>query len=97
MELQAGSIDLMIGLNPQDIQTAEDDENLQIIRRPSMNVSYMALNTDKEGPMSEKLVRQAINLAIDKEELLKLYEGIGKPAKNPIPPSLRSEERRVGK
>ena len=88
MELQAGSIDLMMGLNPQDIQTAEDDENLQIIRRPSMNVSYMALNTDKEGPMSEKLVRQAINLAIDKEELLKLYEGIGKPAKNPIPPSL---------
>ncbi|HLR40184.1 MAG TPA: ABC transporter substrate-binding protein [Virgibacillus sp.] len=88
MELQAGSIDLMMGLNPQDIQTAEDDEDLQIIRRPSMNVSYMALNTDKEGPMSEKLVRQAINLAIDKEELLKLYEGIGKPAKNPIPPSL---------
>ncbi|WP_164668144.1 ABC transporter substrate-binding protein [Virgibacillus doumboii] len=88
LELQAGSIDLMTGLNPQDIQIAEDDKNLQIIRRPSMNVSYMAMNTSKEGPMSEKLVRQAINLAIDKEELLKLYEGIGKPAKNPIPPSL---------
>lgn len=88
MELQAGSIDLMMGLNPQDIQTAEDDENLQIIRRPSMNVAYMALNTDKEGPMSEKKVRQAINLAIDKDQLITLYEGIGKAAKNPIPPSL---------
>ena len=88
MELQAGSIDLMNGLNPQDIQTAESDEDLQIIRRPSMNVAYMALNTDKEGPMSEKLVRQAINLAIDKEQLITLYEGIGKAAVNPIPPSL---------
>ncbi|GGB54041.1 ABC transporter substrate-binding protein [Virgibacillus dakarensis] len=88
MELQSGSIDMMTGLNPQDIQTAEDDENLQIIRRPSMNVSYLAMNTEKEGPMSEKLVRQAINLAIDKEKLITLYEGIGKPAKNPLPPSL---------
>ncbi|MFD1038828.1 ABC transporter substrate-binding protein [Virgibacillus byunsanensis] len=88
MELQAGSIDFMMGLNPQDIQTAEDDENLQIVRRPSMNVGYMAMNTSKEGPMSEQLVRQAINLAIDKDALVSLYEGIGKAAKNPIPPSL---------
>ncbi|MGY0693574.1 ABC transporter substrate-binding protein [Virgibacillus sp. FSP13] len=88
MELQSGSIDMMTGLNPQDIQTTEDDENLQIIRRPSMNVSYMAMNTEKEGPMTEKLVRQAINLAIDKEKLITLYEGIGKAAKNPLPPSL---------
>lgn len=88
LELQAGSIDMMTGLNPQDISTAEDDEGLQIIRRPSMNVSYMAMNTSKEGPMSDKKVRQAVNLAIDKEKLISLYEGIGKAAKNPIPPSL---------
>lgn len=88
MELQSGSIDMMTGLNPQDIQTTEADENLQIIERPSMNVSYMAMNTDKEGPLAEKAVRQAINLAIDKEKLVSLYEGIGKPAKNPLPPSL---------
>ncbi|MDY0394012.1 ABC transporter substrate-binding protein [Virgibacillus halophilus] len=54
MELQAGTIDLMNGLNPQDIQTVEGDDNLQIIRRPSMNVAYMAMNTDKDGPMAEK-------------------------------------------
>ncbi|WP_232225561.1 ABC transporter substrate-binding protein [Oceanobacillus manasiensis] len=88
MELQSGSIDMMTGLNPQDIQTIDADENLQIIERPSMNVSYMAMNTDKEGPLAEKEVRQAINLAIDKEKLVSLYEGIGKPAKNPLPPSL---------
>lgn len=88
LELQAGSIDMMTGLNPQDIETTENDENLQVIRRPSMNVSYMAMNTEKEGPMASKEVRQAINWAIDKEKLLTLYEGIGKAAKNPLPPSL---------
>ncbi|MFD1173743.1 ABC transporter substrate-binding protein [Oceanobacillus picturae] len=88
MELQSGSIDMMTGLNPQDIQTIDADESLQIIERPSMNISYMAMNTDKEGPLAEKAVRQAINLAIDKEKLVSLYEGIGKPAKNPLPPSL---------
>src|SRR5699024_6493049 len=61
MELQSGSIDAMTGLNPQDIQTVEDDDALQVIRRPSMNVSYMAMNTDNDGPLAEKEVRQAIN------------------------------------
>src|SRR5699024_11300644 len=69
-------------------QTVEDDDALQVIRRPSMNVSYMAMNTDNDGPLAEKEVRQAINWAIDKEELLTLYEGIGEAAKNAIPPSL---------
>src|SRR5699024_7199315 len=36
MELQSGSIDIMMGLNPQDIETAEESDDLQIIRRPSM-------------------------------------------------------------
>lgn len=88
MELQAGTIDLMADLNPQDIGTAEGDDSLQVIRRPSMNVAYLAMNTAKEGPLADKLVRQAINLAVNKEELVSLYEGIGEAAKNPIPPSL---------
>lgn len=87
-ELQAGRLDIMDGLNPKDIPTVQADANLQVIFRPSMNVAYMALNTGKNGPLSDKRVRQAINLAIDKEQLISMYEGIGKPAKNPIPPSL---------
>ncbi|WP_237458409.1 ABC transporter substrate-binding protein [Pontibacillus yanchengensis] len=88
MELQSGSIDMMKGLNPQDLGTAEDNQDLQILRRPSMNVGYMAMNTDKEGPMSNEKVRKAINLAIDKKNLIKLFEGLGKNAKNPLPPSI---------
>ncbi|MFC0525378.1 ABC transporter substrate-binding protein [Pontibacillus salicampi] len=88
MELQSGSIDMMKGMNPQDLTKAEDNQDLQIFRRPSMNVGYMAMNTDKEGPLADKKVRQAINLAINKEDLIKLFEGLGKEAKNPMPPSL---------
>jgi len=88
MELQSGSIDLMLGLNPQDLEPAENADGVQVFRRPSMNVGYMAMNTDKEGPLADKKVRQAINLAVDKKELIKLFEGLGKSAKNPMPPSL---------
>ncbi|KGX83619.1 ABC transporter substrate-binding protein [Pontibacillus marinus] len=88
MELQSGSIDLMLGLNPQDLEPAENADGLQVFRRPSMNVGYMAMNTDKEGPLADRKVRQAINLAVDKKELIKLFEGLGKSAKNPMPPSL---------
>ncbi|GGE29042.1 ABC transporter substrate-binding protein [Pullulanibacillus camelliae] len=88
MELQAGTIDVMDGLNPEDMQKVTDDSNLKIVSRPSMNVAYMAMNTSKKGPMSNKKVRQAINMAIDKKKLMSLYQGIGKEAKNPMPPSL---------
>ncbi|MCD5324292.1 ABC transporter substrate-binding protein [Pontibacillus sp. HN14] len=88
LELQSGSIDMMKGMNPQDISGAEDNEDLQVFRRPSMNVGYMAMNTDQDGPMADPKVRKAINLGVNKEELLTLFEGLGKPAKNPMPPSL---------
>ncbi|GGH85600.1 peptide/nickel transport system substrate-binding protein [Pullulanibacillus pueri] len=88
MELQAGTINMMDGMNPEDMQKVKDDNNLQIVNRPSMNVGYMAMNTSKKGPMANTKVRQAINMAIDKKKLMTLYQGIGQEAKNPMPPSL---------
>ena len=48
LELQAGSIDLMEFLNPDDIPTVKNDPNLQLILRPSMNVGYLWWNVEKE-------------------------------------------------
>lgn len=88
MELQAGTIDIMIGLSPQDVQIVKDDQNLQLLLRPSMNVGYLAMNMMKE-PFDNPLVRKAINHAVDKKALIDaFYAGLAKPAKNPLPPSL---------
>ena len=88
MELQSGTIDGMIGLNPDDVETIKNDANLQLLMRPSMNVGYLAMNTEKDF-LKEQKIRQAINHAVNKQALIDaFYAGLAKPAKNPMPPSL---------
>ncbi|GAW91597.1 ABC transporter substrate-binding protein [Calderihabitans maritimus] len=88
MELEAGTIDAMIGVNPDDAARIKENPDLQLLLRPSMNVGYLAMNTEKT-PFDNVLVRRAINHAINKEALIEaFYAGFAKPAKNPMPPSL---------
>jgi peptide/nickel transport system substrate-binding protein len=88
LELQAGSIDLMEFLSPDDLPTVKNDPNLQLILRPSMNVGYLWWNVEKE-PFGKLEVRRAIGHAINKRAIVdKLFGGIGIPAKNMLPPSL---------
>jgi peptide/nickel transport system substrate-binding protein len=88
LELQSGSIDMMIGVSPDDAQIVEDDPNLDLYLRPSMNVGYLALNMDKK-PFDDVRVRQAFNHAVNKEAIINaFYGGLAEPAKNPLPPSL---------
>ncbi|MGM7683162.1 ABC transporter substrate-binding protein [Cytobacillus sp. Hm23] len=86
--LQSGEIDLMDGINPSDVDLAASNGDLQVFERPSMNVGYLGL-TSTRGPLQEKLVRQALNHAVDKEALITaFYAGQAEPAKNPMPPSI---------
>jgi peptide/nickel transport system substrate-binding protein len=88
LELQAGSIDLMEFLHPDDIPTVKNDPNLQLLLRPSMNVGYLWWNVEKE-PFGKLEVRRAIAHAVNKRAIVeKLFGGIGVPAKNMLPPSL---------
>ncbi|HEX9868016.1 MAG TPA: ABC transporter substrate-binding protein [Candidatus Tectomicrobia bacterium] len=88
LELQAGSIDFMEFLNPDDIPTVKSDPNLQLLLRPSMNVGYLWWNVEKE-PFGKLEVRRAIAHAINKRAIVeKLFGGIGIPAINMLPPSL---------
>jgi len=86
--LQSGDIDIIDGVNPDDVTLAKQNEALQIWLRPSMNVGYLAFNTQKE-PFDNVKVRQALNMAVDKQGLIDaFYNGLAEPAKNPLPPSL---------
>lgn len=86
--LANGEIDVMDGLNNSDEATVLANDQLQIIERPSMNVGYLGLTTTRK-PFDNKLVRQAINHAIDKQTIIDaFYGGKALPAKNPMPPSI---------
>ena len=76
--------------NPDDLQQIEDDDTLELLSQPGMNIGYLAMNMDKP-PLDNQKVRLAINHAIDKTTIIEhLYQGLGFPAKNPIPPTLWS-------
>ncbi|UFJ38869.1 ABC transporter substrate-binding protein [Brevibacillus humidisoli] len=86
--LQAGEIDLMEGLNPDDLTIVENNPDLQKFTRPSFNVGYVGFNLKKK-PFDNKLVRQALNHAVNKEALIQaFYAGQAIPAVNPMPPVL---------
>lgn len=86
--LTAGEIDLADGINPSDGEQIEGDADLQLFERPSMNVGYLGLTVTRE-PFDKKEVRQAMNHAINKEEIIDaFFEGRADEAINPIPESI---------
>ena len=90
IKLQEGSLHAMEFPNPDDFQQIRDDERLELLMQPGMNIGYLAMNMEKP-PFDTLKVRRAINHAINKAAIVEhLYQGMGIPAKNPIPPTLWS-------
>ena len=90
LELQTGAIHGLDNLSPELISEIRQNPALKLLAQPGMNVGYLAMNMDKP-PFDNRLVRLAINHAIDKQSLAdNLYQGMAIPAKNPIPPTLWS-------
>lgn len=90
--LQTGEIDVLDGMNAGDTNIVEETEGLELQKRPSFNIGYMAFNMEKE-PFDDPLVRKAINMAINKEEIVDaFYNGLADTATSPLPPSLWSHD-----
>lgn len=88
LELRQGTIHGLDALSPEYLDAIRADPNLQLLTQPGMNVGYLAMNMDKP-PFDNRLVRLAVNHAIDKQSLVdNFYGGLAVPAKNPIPPML---------
>lgn len=88
LALKKGEADIIDFPSPQDIQNIKDDASLKIVKQAGLNVGYLAMNTSKK-PFNNVLVRQAINYAINKADIMKaVYGDLGQPAKNPLPPTM---------
>lgn len=94
-KLRAGECHHMVYPNPADVQAMQDDPNINVLSQPGLNVGYLAFNTQK-APFDNDLVRQALNIATNKEAILEaVYQGAGQVAKNPIPPTMWSYNENV--
>ncbi|HEX7587042.1 MAG TPA: ABC transporter substrate-binding protein, partial [Anaerolineae bacterium] len=85
---KAGDCSGMQFVNTDDLVDAAKQTNLQILKRPSLNVGYLAFNQNVK-PFDKIEVRQAIAYAINKQALVDaLFAGLGVPATQFVPPSM---------
>jgi peptide/nickel transport system substrate-binding protein len=95
-EMMAGGIDIMVEVPPDNLTDFRSDANLQVVEQPGPHVWFVILNT-KEGPFADKRVRQAANLAVNKETLVNdVLQGTATVAAGPIPPAFNWVESSVG-
>lgn len=88
LELQAGTVDGVDNLSPDDIAAARADPNVEVFLRPPFNVGYLGINRAHE-PFDDLRVRQAIAMAIDKAELVQaLYPPTAEVATQFSPPGV---------
>lgn len=84
ISLQNGEVDFIPALTVNDIGTIENDENLALYQAPSYTIHYVCFNKNN-APWNIKEVRQAINYAINKQDLLDgALNGIGTIANSPL-------------
>ena len=70
-KLKTGECHVMAFPKPADLDADEEGpEHQRCCRRKGLNVGYIAFNVEKK-PFDNKLVRQALNMAINKEAILK--------------------------
>ncbi len=88
LQLQGGDVDIARGVPQTEVQNLEDS-GLEVLDRESLRNYFMYVNTRK-APLSDVKVRQALNYAINRQELVDTaLEGIGGvPAKGVFPDSL---------
>lgn len=83
--LEAGDVDLVTALETNDYDRVNENQDLEIIERMANHIWYLALNVEKE-PFDNKLVRQAMNYAVNKESVLEVaVDGHGKPLRSVTP------------
>lgn len=95
LELKNGKVDFVSGLESSFINDVLDKTGkikssqksiLQFVKTPYLNTEYLGINmdlADEDSPLGNKLMRQALNYAIDKEQmLLTLRNSVGSPARS---------------
>ncbi|HUG22455.1 ABC transporter substrate-binding protein [Piscinibacter sp.] len=94
-KLKTGECHVMAFPKPADVELMKKDPNINLISQQGLNVGYVAFNVEKK-PFDNKLVRQALNMAVNKQAIIDaVYQGAGQPAKNPIPPTMWSYNDKV--
>lgn len=85
--LETGEVDAYFSMNPADKSIVKANPGLVLEQGPSTGVYFMALN-QKDERLQNKKLRQAIYLAINKEDIVRgAFDGAASIAQSPVPVS----------
>lgn len=87
-EITTGDSHISNPVSPSDVDQVNETDGTSVHQQGSVSLSYIGFNMEKE-PFDDERVRQAVSMAIDKEQILEgIYDGFGVPAIGPIPPDV---------
>jgi peptide/nickel transport system substrate-binding protein len=94
-ELKTSNVDFLYMIDPKDVSDIKSTSGIAYLEGPGVGYTGLWINTAK-GPLSNKALRQAVSLAVDRDALLAaVYFGIGQIAQGPIPPGSTSYDASV--
>jgi len=82
--LEAGEIDFMGAVGPDDSARAMTMDGVQVLESPSYYGQVMPMNVTR-GPLKDVNVRKAIALAFDYQAMVDFYQGFAEPSTGPLP------------
>lgn len=85
--LKTGDVSYATTLSGEAVQLVRDDPNLKLMEMPGLHVAYIYMNM-KNGPTADKRVRDAILMAVNRDDLVKGVYPYGEAQKAflPLPP-----------
>ena len=85
-EMLSGGLDVMVEIPPDSVAQFNGN-GFNLLEQAGPHLWFLILNA-KEGPFTDKRVRQAINYAIDKKTLVEqVLQGTAEVASGPTPPA----------
>lgn len=84
-ELMAGGLDLALELSPDVVAAFRERRGYRVLEATGPHLWFLILNT-RDGPLADVRVRRALDLAIDKQALVRdVLQGTAETAAGPIP------------
>jgi ABC-type transport system substrate-binding protein len=90
LRLQKGEVDVLgDGIPPAQFLEVKDDPQYagQIVEGGQLHTGYVTMNVNTE-PFDDVRVRKAVNMAIDKDRIVRIINNRAVPANQPLPPSM---------
>ena len=90
LRVQNGEVDVPgDGIPPAKFREVMDDpaQKARVVEGVQLHTGYITMNT-KAAPFDDLKVRQAVNMAINKDRIVQIINGRATPANQPLPPTM---------